>query len=558
MSATTGGQPVSPQQSPQSRVTMYRNGSVYSAADPFATAMLVDGGTVAWVGTEQAAASIADSSMAVVDLEGSLVAPGFVDSHIHVTETGIADQTLDLAQMKSLAELLDAVAGAARSGDGMILGHGWDETQWPEGRAPTADELDRASGSRIVYLSRIDVHSAVVSGTLAADLSLANFDGWYGDGQVSGHALSEAREASRTFRPGERRQFQQRALSKAASAGYVALAEMSAPHVGAAEDLQLLMSYDGQAEADGGALRYPAILPYWGEAAADADDARRILSSVGVPVRGLAGDLNIDGSIGSRTALLRDDYSDQPGERGSAYLDTDLVASHFAATAELGIQGGFHVIGDAAMDIAVEALHKAAAQVGIDRVRAAHHRLEHAEMLSGAVIEQLAHFAVTASVQPVFDALWGKDDLYHRRLGPARAGAMNPFASMLSAGVPLTIGTDAPVTELDPWAAVRACLQHSNPDQRISARAAFLAHTRAGWRAAGAHDPLAGQLVPGAPATFAVWDVDELMVQAPDERVQSWSTDPRAGTPLLPALDDGQRPVCLQTVRDGWELYSRW
>lgn len=558
MSAMAGGEPASSQQPPQGRVTMYRNGSVYSAADPFATAMLVDGGTIAWVGSEQAAASIADSSMKIVDLQGGLIAPGFVDSHIHVTETGIADQTLDLAQMNSLAEVLDAVAEAARNGSGMVLGHGWDETQWPEGRAPTADELDRASGSRIVYLSRIDVHSAVVSGTLAAALSLAGLDGWYGDGQVSGHALFMAREASRTFRPGERGQFQQRALSKAASRGYVALAEMSAPHVGSAEDLQLLLSYDGQAETNGGQLRYPAILPYWGEAAQDADDARRILANVGVPVRGLAGDLNIDGSIGSRTALLREDYSDQPGERGSLYLDADLVAAHFAATAELGIQGGFHVIGDAAMDIAVEGLHKAAAQVGIDRVRAAHHRLEHAEMLTPAIIGQLSHFAVTASVQPVFDALWGKDDLYDGRLGRDRAGAMNPFASMLSAGVPLAIGTDAPVTELDPWAAVRACLQHSNPAERISARAAFLAHTRAGWRAAGTEDPLAGQLVPGAPATFAVWDVDELMVQAPDERVQSWSTDPRAGTPLLPALDDGQRPTCLQTVRDGWELYSGW
>lgn len=552
MSATAGGQPAASRP-----VTMYRNGSVYSAADPFATAMLVDGGTIAWVGSEEAAGAIADSSMNVVDLDGGLVAPGFVDSHIHVTETGIAAETLNLSTVKSLTELLDVVAEASRGGSGMILGHGWDETQWPEGRTPTADELDRASGSRIVYLSRIDVHSAVVSGTLAAALSLAELDGWNDDGQVTGHALFMAREASRTFRGDERMHFQQRALSKAASRGYVALTEMSAPHVGSVDDLQLLMSYDGQAEQDGSALRYPKILPYWGEAAADAEDARRILANVGVPVLGLGGDLNIDGSIGSRTALLRDDYTDQPGERGSLYLDVDLVANHLAATAELGVQGGFHAIGDGAMDIAIEGLHKAAAQVGIEKLRAAKHRLEHAEMPTASAIKQLSHFAVTASVQPVFDALWGKDDLYAARLGADRARAMNPFASLLAAGVPLTIGTDAPVTELDPWAAVRACLQHSNPAERISARAAFLAHTRAGWRAAGGHDPLAGQLVPGAPATFAVWEVEELMVQAPDERVQSWSTDPRAGTPLLPALDAGQQPVCLQTVRDGWELYSR-
>lgn len=71
-----------------SKVTLYRNGSVYTAADPFASAVLVDGDTIAWVGSEQAATSIADSSMDIIDLRGALVAPGFVDSHVHLTETG--------------------------------------------------------------------------------------------------------------------------------------------------------------------------------------------------------------------------------------------------------------------------------------------------------------------------------------------------------------------------------------------------------------------------------------------------------------------------------------
>ena len=91
-------------------VTLYRNGSVYTAADPFATAMLVDGDTVAWVGSEQAATSIADASMEVIGLQSALPAPGFVDSHIHLTETGIALEGLQLAGVRSSAELIDAVA----------------------------------------------------------------------------------------------------------------------------------------------------------------------------------------------------------------------------------------------------------------------------------------------------------------------------------------------------------------------------------------------------------------------------------------------------------------
>src|ERR1700712_1846986 len=94
-------------------LTLYRNGSVYSAADPLATAMLVDGDTVAWVGSEHAAKSLADSRMRLVDLDGALVTPGFVDSHVHVTETGIALDSVDLTQARSLQEALALVERAA-------------------------------------------------------------------------------------------------------------------------------------------------------------------------------------------------------------------------------------------------------------------------------------------------------------------------------------------------------------------------------------------------------------------------------------------------------------
>jgi predicted amidohydrolase YtcJ len=118
---------------------------VYTAADPFATAMLVDGDTVAWVGSEQAATSIADASMEVIDLHGALLAPGFVDSHVHLTETGIALDSLQLGGVRSARELLDAVAGfsvSAASAAGTVLGHGWDETQWADSALPTREQLE--------------------------------------------------------------------------------------------------------------------------------------------------------------------------------------------------------------------------------------------------------------------------------------------------------------------------------------------------------------------------------------------------------------------------------
>lgn len=533
------------------KVTLYRNGSVYTAADPFASAMLVDGDTVAWVGSEQAASSIADSPMDVIDLQGALLAPGFVDSHVHLTETGLALDSLRLGEVRSAAELLDAVAGS--TAEGTVLGHGWDETLWDDQTLPSREELERAAGGRKVYLSRVDVHSALVSGSLASTTGIETLDGYDADGHLKRAAHTAARLAARDLPADTLRGYQQAALSEAAANGYVALAEMAAPHIGGIEDLQLAAGWNA-AGRPGQAV--PEVLPYWGQLAASADEARSILDSLGVAVLGLAGDLNIDGSIGSRTAALRGDYADAPGERGSQYLSVDEAAAHLAACSVLGIQAGFHVIGDAGLDAALDALDRAAAEVGEQRVRAAGHRFEHVEIADAAAIQRLAKYSVTVSAQPVFDALWGGgDSLYAQRLG-ARHTAMNPFASFYSAGVPITFGSDSPVTPLRPWSSVRACLEHHNAAEQISARAAFLGHTRAGWRAARYRNPMAGQLVPGAPASFAVWEVEELMVQVADGRVQSWSTDPRARTPLLPALDTGADPICLQTVRDGVELFS--
>ena len=533
-----------------SKLTLYRNGSVYSAADPFATAMLVDGDTIAWVGSEHAATSLQDDRMTVVDLQGALITPGFVDSHAHITETGAALSSLDLTGASSLAELLDLVAKAAAKTDGLIAGYGWDESSWPERRVPTAAELDAASGSRPVYLARTDVHCAVVSGTLAAGLKLAEYDGW-DNGFVVRAAHTVARTASRSLDLAQRSRYQQAALKHAAGQGIIAVTEMAAPHISPVEDLRQLMGLEGSLGSD----PLPEVLPYWGQLAQTEAELEEITAPFEGRLRGLAGDLNMDGSIGARTAALRAPYADAPETSGTVYLTAEQAGRHLELATRAGLQGGFHVIGDAGLDTVVAGLRLAAEAVGEDRIRASHHRLEHVEMADDAAIAELVRYGAIASMQPGFDAAWGgTGELYEQRLGE-RSRSMNRLASLLSAGVMVAMGSDSPVLPLDPWSAVRAAVSLSNPEERISARAAFIGHTRAGWRAAGSGNFMLGQLAPGAPASYAVWEVEELMVQTPDAKGAAWSTDPRAGTPLLPALDTAHQPRCLLTVHNGTELY---
>ncbi|MFI9310455.1 amidohydrolase [Streptomyces triculaminicus] len=533
------------------KTVLLRGGDVHSPADPFATAMVVERGHVAWVGSEGAADSFADGVDEVVDLRGALVTPAFTDAHVHTTATGLALTGLDLTGVDTLAGALERVRAhaAARPADRVLLGHGWDASAWPERRPPSRRELDEAAGGRPLYLTRADVHSAVAT-TALLDLvpHARTLSGYAPDAPLTGAAHHAVRAAAYdSVTPAQRTEAQRAALARAASLGIGSVHECAGPEISGADDLTGLLRL--AAEEPG--LR---VTGYWAEAITSPAGAARVRE---LGATGAAGDLFVDGSLGSHTACLHEPYADAPDGTGSAHLDADAIAAHVTACTEAGIQAGFHAIGDAALSAVVEGVRAAADRLGLARVRAARHRVEHAEMLGPELIAAFAELALTASVQPAFDAAWGGEEaMYAQRLGRERARTLNPYAAMLRAGVPLALGSDSPVTPLDPWGTVRAAAFHRTPEHRISVRAAFTAHTRGGWRAIGRDD--AGVLVPGAPADYAVWEAGDLVVQVPDNRVANWSTDPRSGTPGLPDLTPGvPLPVCLRTVVGGRTVHAR-
>ncbi|MEU7183205.1 MULTISPECIES: amidohydrolase [Streptomyces] len=532
------------------RTVLLRGGEVHSPADPFATAMVVEGGAIAWVGEEGAADSFADGVDETIHLDGALVTPAFTDAHVHTTATGLALTGLDLSTATTLPGVLARIReyAAARPADRILLGHGWDASAWPEGRPPSRAELDAATGGRPLYLTRVDVHSAVVTTALLDQVpGVRELAGWHPDAPLTGAAHHAVRQAAyATVTPAQRTDAQAATLAHAASLGIGSLHECAGPDISSEDDFTALLAL----AAEG---RGPRVVGYWAEAITSAKGADRIRA---LGARGAAGDLFVDGSLGSHTAHLHAPYADA-SHTGTAYLDTETVAAHVAACTEAGLQAGFHAIGDAALTSVVDGVRAAAERVGTDRIRAARHRVEHAEMLTESTVAAFADLALTASVQPAFDAAWGGESgMYAARLGTDRARTLNPYAALLKAGVPLALGSDSPVTPLDPWGTLRAAVFHRTRAHGISARAAFTAHTRGGWRAVGRDD--AGVLVPGAPADYAVWRTGDLVVQAPDERVERWSTDPRSGTPGLPDLTPGNDlPVCLSTVVAGRTVFGR-
>ncbi|BBY08984.1 amidohydrolase [Mycobacterium noviomagense] len=529
-------------------VRLLVNGRVHSPSHPEATAMAVRDGVVAWLGSDDVGRDqFPDADVA--DLDGGFVAPAFVDSHVHLTATGLTLTGLDLRCATSRRHCLKLITDYAAAYPGQPLwGHGWDESAWPENQPPTTADLDAALGDRPAYLTRIDAHSALASTGLRrlipglpAGRSAAAQQPLSGDAHHLARAT--ARDLLTTTQLGEARAA---ALNAAAAAGIVAVHECAGPDIGGLDDWHQLRNTNHAVE----------VIGYWGQAVTSPAQARAVVEATGA--HGLAGDLFVDGALGSHTAWLHAPYHDAPDCTGVCYLDSDAITAHVRACTEAGVTAGFHVIGDAAVSAAVGALERVVDDLGVTAVARCGHRLEHLEMVSAAQAAKLGAWGVIASMQPNFDALWGGDDgLYARRLGIVRGTRLNPFALLASQGVPLAFGSDAPVTALDPWATVRAASAHRTPGSAVSTRAAFAAATRGGWRAAGVRDGLTGTLVPGAPASYAVWEVDELDVSAPDDAVQRWSTDPRSRTPALPRLGPTDTlPRCRQTVHRGAVIYG--
>jgi predicted amidohydrolase YtcJ len=543
----THNEPVS---RPSNRILL-RGGYVHTPADPHATAICIENGQVVWTGDDDASAHFADNADRTIELDGRLVTPAFVDAHAHLAQTGFAATGLDLSVATTLHDALDRLnAFANASTVAVILGFGWDETAWPEQRPFTRAELDRATGGRAAFLSRVDVHSAVLSTAfLDACPDVVHAEGYDAGGLVTRTAHHLAR--SRLFRltpAADREDAVLRALEDAARHGIGMVHELGAPHICPPEDFDIIGSlFETAVLGERPAL--PEVERYWGSL--DVQRAR------GLGCRGAAGDLCVDGSIGSRTSALHAPYADAETS-GHLYLDATQVAEHVIACTRDEIQAGFHVIGDRAVSEVVAGFREAAETLGAPAIVQARHRLEHVEMATPEEIAVLGALGVTASMQPMFDALWGgTDSLYAQRLGAERALPMNAFASMNKAGVALAFGSDSPVTHFDPWAGVRAAAWHQSESERITVRAAFNAYTRGGWRAARRDD--GGVIAVGAPASLAVWDVPgDLVVQTPDARVAAWSTDPRAGVPQLPDLHpDHDLPTCAMTLVQGAIAYEK-
>jgi len=466
--------------------------------------MVIEEGRVVYLGPNPE--ERAGSGAKVVEVEDGVVLPGFTDSHAHLASLGLALRTLDLRGVRSIKELKRRVAERVKElGPGeWVVGRGWDQELFEEGRWPTRWDLDEAAPKNPVLLVRVCGHAAVAN-TLA--LSLAGITDFTPDppggsiekvgGKVTG-VLKEAAVQSilSAAQKGSADELVREAEKAMLSSGVTCVHAMSVT----SEELEALRSLARSGKLK---LRVRAYLDP--EVPEPKPENWGVLKVVGLKVIA-------DGSFGARTAALREPYSDDPGNAGVLLADRGALSRLLEKAGKAGLQLAVHAIGDKALEEVLSAAKASGARL----------RVEHASLAPPDLLDELAELGLWVSAQPRFVV---SDWWIVSRLGRERARWAYPFRSFLERGIGLSFSSDAPVEPCNPFEGVYAAVTRGSLEgleiaeltarEALTSAEAIRCYTETAPKLLGER---LGRLSAGYPADFVIVDRDPLSAPARELR----------------------------------------
>jgi hypothetical protein len=497
-------------------ITVITGGTIYTGNpdQPTAEAVVIgpDGRIQATVAPTSADWS--EDEVNLIDLKGAVMFPGFTDSHVHLLGVGQRELTLNLEGTASIVELVTRMEAEVsdKAPGSVVFGSGWIETGWPEGRMPTAADLDAVSLDHKIILVRADGHAAVVnSATLAAaEITKDTPDPDGGriernaDGAANGLLIDNAMDFVAPLITAPDAEGLTIALETGAklyaSRGWTGGHNMSV----SPEEIPLMAELDAQGRLP---IRlYNAL----GEDGFDIAAGREMETDT---ITNRAVKIYMDGALGSRGALLIEPYSDRPDTSGLALMEPDDLTAIMARADAAGVQLAIHAIGDLADRRILDAVEAG----GYD---ASHRwRIEHAQNFAPEDIVRVGADGLIASMQPSHAI----GDLFFApaRLGMDRLAGAYAWRSLIDSGAVVAGGSDAPVEVGSPliefYAAVaRKSLKGESgegwhPEQAISREQALALFTSAAAFASFQEDDL-GTIEPGKLADFTVFDRDLMTV----------------------------------------------
>ena len=389
----------------------------------------------------------------VIDANGGSLYPGFVDSHCHPFEYGWLKRSVDLRGTANMTAVrLRLVAGIQRAKPGeWISGMGWDQEGFPGKTMPTHEEIDDVSPENPVVLSRVCGHVALLNKRSIETLGIADRTGEEYErddkgaltGIVRERALEEVYET--LPRSAERSAADLQSIeAEAGRLGLTTLHCIVSPD-GFREELEALAALSATGSLS---LRYRVYVP---PEALDYIEATGIWKKFAGPrVRINGVKIYADGSLGARTAALREPYTDDPSNTGILRYTNEQLSGIVEKIDSRGMQAIIHAIGDRGVEQATEVLREFTGRKNPRR-----HRIEHASLIPRDLRSKMAGYSIRVTVQPLFitSDTWAAD-----RLGEERARDLYPLKSMLAEGITASGSSDSPIESMSPilgmWAAV--------------------------------------------------------------------------------------------------------
>ena len=450
--------------------TLIFNTKIYTANDiqPEAEAVAVKNKNIVFVGSNKEAEAYKCGDVAMLDLEGMFVYPGFIDSHAHVKGIGYRELNLNLQGIDSLKEMLTVVeiySNSKEPGE-WVVGRGWIEKNWPEARFPTMGELDRFSSDRPVVLERADGHAVIVN-SYALKLAGIDFDtkdphggaiNRDSNGNPNGLLVDKATLLVEKLIPKKTLKQDKEALEIAIDEslrlGWTQLHDAGSPYA----DFEILEEIKLEGNLN---LRIQFY-------ASDGPDALKMLEEGTIidpqhflSARGIK--LYADGAIGSRGAAFLEKYHDYDTS-GFLIFEKEKTMPKLIEALKKGIQIETHAIGDKGNQITLDWYEEAFSLVRKDErlIENPRWRIEHAQNIQPEDQLRYKEMDIIASMQPSHAI--GDLHFAEKRLGLERLKNAYVWRSLLNQGVRVVGGSDAPVEIGDPRIEFKAAIGRKDLD----------------------------------------------------------------------------------------------
>ncbi|MBU0464583.1 MAG: amidohydrolase [Proteobacteria bacterium] len=473
-------------------------------------ALAIENGHIAAVGSEARMANFINQGWPIEDFNGKTVLPGFIDTHEHLMLTGSQETSVHLDKVVSKDEILELMSDRASitpKGD-WVNGSFLNEQNIKEKTMPTRDDLDRAIPDHPVFIMHVTCHMCSLN-TKALEILNLPLD-------LEGLDLKGGEPTGLIRDPGILT-FVHPAMAD------IVTADVKLRNLLTAAGMALKKGITTVHALDGGLLGPGDTAVIWQNRhqlpihVVCYNQSMNIEEVKDLDLPRIGGCICSDGAFEAHTAALFEPYSDEPNNYGTLTYSQEKMDDFILAANREGLQIAIHCESERSIEQVLWAMEKA---LKTNPRKDHRHRIEHLELPTFNQIKRMAKAGIMASMQPAFiPAFIGQKDMaiYEELLGKTRLERVHPYRTILNAGIPISGGSDSPVTPYDPLKGIQAAVNHPNPLQRVSVFDAIAMFTStAAWSAFEENEK--GTLEKGKFADLVVLENDPFKI--PTDQIQ--------------------------------------